>query len=40
MKTTINLTVTSDCAILCEIFRFRLEGLLRYYMSLYQQSWG
>jgi hypothetical protein len=33
MKTEITLTVTKECAILCDIFGFGLEDLLRYYMK-------
>ena len=33
MKTEITLIVTKDCTILCNVFRFRLPGLLKYYMK-------
>lgn len=32
MKTEITLTITKDCTIFCNVFRFRLPELLAYYM--------
>lgn len=33
MKTAITLTLTKDCTILCNVFRFRMQELLVYYMK-------
>jgi hypothetical protein len=33
MKTEITITVTKDCYILCNVFRFMLADLIVYYMS-------
>lgn len=33
MKTTIQLRISPDCAILCSLFRCRIEDLLLYYMK-------
>lgn len=33
MKTAITLTITKDCYILCDVFRFAIEDLLQYYMK-------